>query len=191
MAESIEYIGFHGTDKKSQALILKHNHYKPSDSDNEWAGTGVYYFWDDGDEIVASRNAYKWSKYYKYFEDPAVIRNRICVEQKDKVLNLCDTEVQRRFHQFRDKLFADALRRADRQGKMLQDLYRDPTKLDCLTINLMAEKINIDLIIKSVFINFSKQKYGKVYTPSSVPNCTIICLRNQELIQDWRDYHVG
>lgn len=190
MEDSQTYTLFHGTSQKNKTAILSSLKYRPSDSDHEWAGTGVYYFWDCQDEKLSYKNAYKWAKYIKCIDDPAIICNTVIVDDNENVLDLRDPAIQMKFHQFREKLFTDALRRADRQGKMLAGEYTNSERMDCLTINTMADKTDIDLVIKSVYINFTKYKYSYNYSHSEIPNCTIVCLRNQDLIKEWREYHV-
>lgn len=189
MEETQTYTLFHGTNQKNKTAILSSLKYRPSDSDHEWAGTGVYFFWDNYDDSLSYNNAYKWARYIKCIDNPAIICNSVIVEDNNKILDLRDPAIQMKFHQFREKLFADALRRADRQGKMLPGVYKNPERMDCLTINEIANRTDVNLVIKSVYINFSKYKYGYTYSQSAIPNCTIVCLRNQDLIKEWREYH--
>lgn len=190
MEDNWTYTLFHGTNHINQKEILTHQKYKSSNRDNEWAGTGIYFFWDSRNDTVAANNAYKWAKYIKRFDDPAIVCNSVTINDDNSVLDLRDSDVQDCFHRFREKLFTDARKRAERQGKMISGIYSNPQKLDCLTINQIAKETSVDLVIRSVFINFSKNKYGFEYSSSGIPNCTIVCLRNQDLIKDWREYCV-
>lgn len=45
--------GYHGTSNESADNILKENFFKPSESDEEWLGRGIYFYFDFAD-------AYEW-----------------------------------------------------------------------------------------------------------------------------------
>jgi hypothetical protein len=62
--------GYHGTSRASAESILD-TEFSLSIRNDDWLGTGVY-FWQD-----APHHAYWWAKEYKRFDDPVVLRSEI------------------------------------------------------------------------------------------------------------------
>lgn len=67
------YTCYHGTHLSAAQSILSKHHFWASESDKEWAGHGIYFFLDD-DPRTAYNHAFKWAKYIRRAENPAVLK---------------------------------------------------------------------------------------------------------------------
>lgn len=181
-----EIVAYHGTTKAAKDEIISSGKFKKSQGDKEWAGTGIYFFIDSNCN-QAINNAKSWSHYIKINEwkNVAVIEAHILINPS-LVLDLRIDQAADLFHRYRNLLFEKAVQKAQANGRnYLGDQYSDVRKFDCLTFNHVCSKFGIKAVIKKEYINFYHHKYdGYSYKSSSVPNCTIMCLRDDSLITE-------
>lgn len=178
----------HGTSEENKNIIIENKRFYKSTDTTEWAGSGIYFFCDD--DIEASKsNAYKWAKYIKKYDKPAVIILIVDIKKDDEyLLDLTDIENKKLFHEFREKYFRSAMDRI-KEGKYSRTILA--SMLDCGTINTICENMGYKAVMRDVYINFSKnkfkEKYGEYYY-SQIPNCVIMALRDETLIKEWGNW---
>ena len=80
---SKSFIGFHGTTKDRADNIIKHNYFIASDDDEDWLGTGVYFF---ADYISHARD---WCTKYKCYPLWSIIHSNI---EAEKIIDLDEPE---------------------------------------------------------------------------------------------------
>lgn len=174
---------FHGTSKKSKEHILSDRKFFLSNKENEWAGTGIYFFIDDKDD-VAEDNARKWSTCIKKVKesDLAVIVANVKTEEIN-LFDLTERELQQIFHYYREEMYKKAVSCAKLRNKRISNTYKDKLKFDCHVINHLCNYFNFNVVIRDVYINFNKNILdGEQYPNSGIPNCTICCLRTNDII---------
>ena len=62
---------YHGTSIENKDEILKNRKFNLSSGASEWAGSGIYFFIDEDDNIAES-NARKWAEYIKNIKNPYI-----------------------------------------------------------------------------------------------------------------------
>lgn len=87
-------IGFHGTNIDSANSILSSNKFLDSQDEEEWLGTGVYFFENDVQQAV--NYIYKAKKVANYKSIQVNINT-------NKLLNLVDTKTNEQFNNFAKK----------------------------------------------------------------------------------------
>ena len=161
-----EWTGYHGTSLSSAEEIVVSS-YRISKEDNDWLGSGAYFFIDGFTDPIA--NAEKWArfrswdgrarkhKYYSY----AVLRSLIRTETH---LDLDEIEDLKMFNTIRDSL----------AQRMKKEGYRDATALqnDCFVANFALENLNLDALVRREAITS-----GRGQLRARIPNCRIMCLR--------------
>lgn len=178
---------YHGTSQEAGNSILSKKHFDPSSEEDDWAGSGIYYFIDSPakEKPAAYKNAKYWAKYKKRFFPQVILRSTVCIDE-DKLLDLHNEYYQEQFHRFRVELFELALAIAKKQGVHLKSKYLDPGKLDCVTINEMCGKGEFAAVIRQAYIpclSYPRNRSCR-YPNSFIPNCTIFCLRDESFISD-------
>ena len=166
---------YNGTNNDSAKQILKAQKFYPSIKSNEWAGHGIYFFGDNCLE-QAKNNAYKWAKYIKKFQEKDIAILRTNIEfSSNQLLDFTDEEILRQYNEFKEEILGIIYRKhivkKDEKAKNLA------SKLDCELINRFCEKNLYCIVKRSVYINFNK-------CPSTIPNCTIYCVRDSSVIKE-------
>ncbi|MCI8478830.1 MAG: hypothetical protein HFE97_10950 [Oscillospiraceae bacterium] len=182
------YECYHGTSLENAQKIQTEGQFKSSNKDNEWAGTGVYFFIDKpgSKSCAANKNAAKWAKLFKKYPHPCVMKATVQIEQA-QILDFDQEDMRDLFHQCRTRYFQEACRRAQAQGIALKETYLEPGKLDCAAIDYMCKLFHFHAVIKPVYISCLSDVYrngGHRYPKSFTPNCTMLCLKDQNLICD-------
>ena len=189
MADIIRIDAYHGTARAKKDSILRTKKIFKSSKDNEWAGTGIYYFVDEDEKELIDKCT-RWALNVKKYKTAAVVKNLIEID-KDYILDLTIYEAQNKFHEYRQFLFDKARQCAKKRNKIINDTYTNGMKLDCLTINRLCSEYKLDMVKRKTYINFYKPiEEWKDYPSSGIPNATIISLRNEEHINDWSGYDV-
>ncbi|RMD04889.1 hypothetical protein D9O40_00620 [Clostridium autoethanogenum] len=169
-SKKLVFDAYHGTDYNAEKCITKYKKYKVSNKDNEWLGTGIYFFIDK-DKQKAIENAYKWAVNFKHFKYYAVLRSLILVDE-DKIINFNDEDWQEIYHKYREGKINETINRG-------LTIETDRIKFDCQVINEMCKKFGILAIYQQRYIDLL-EKRG--LPKSEIPNCTILCVRRNELI---------
>ncbi|EPY2286502.1 hypothetical protein ACTQ4P_18475 [Clostridium sporogenes] len=166
----VKFTGFHGTDNSGAQAILRYKKYKASNKENEWLGTGIYFFIDENRK-VAIENAYKWATNYKKIRFYSVLET-IVNTNKDKIIDFNDPEWQWVYHKYREERINYTINKGIK-------LETDKLKFDCEIINDVCKKFSIDLVYQQRYINLSKRRN---IVSSAIPNCTIMCVRRNDII---------
>ena len=166
---------YHGTRRKSAESIIQTGHFIPSTRDNEWAGSGIYFFINGYTRSSAKENAAKYAIKIKHLQDVVVLKADIDTNEL-RILDLTNQEDQEHFLMCFEFLFNEALKRFGDLGFKAIREY-SPHVLECAAINSICEKMGYGAVIKSEYINFGQTpNHSHPYT--SVPNCTMFCLRS-------------
>lgn len=170
MSQKKNFKGYHGTDYNGAHSILKSKEFNLSKSDNEWLGTGIYFFIDRNKD-KAIDNAYRWTKNYKRFNFYRIIETYIKIDD-DKILDLDDEVLRDVYHEYRKAKIRDTKSRG-------LTINTNKIKFDCETINDICNKLG--------FLASKQQRYisvleDKPIPNSAIPNCTIMCARNNNII---------
>ncbi|MHB9949476.1 hypothetical protein CF055_10435 [Clostridium botulinum] len=168
----VKFTGYHGTDNSGAQSILRYKKYKASNKENEWLGTGIYFFIDEN-EKVAIENAYKWATNYKKFRFYSVLKT-IVNTNKDKIIDFNDPDWQWVYHKYREERINYTINKGIK-------LETDKLKFDCEIINDVCKKFSIDLVYQQRYINLSKKRN---IVSSAIPNCTIMCVRRNDIINN-------
>lgn len=177
---TITYNGYHGTSKSAQQSIIREQHFRASQKAYEWAGTGIYFFIEDS----PYDNAEKWAKYFKKIPDAdiGILETEIKIESQ----NLFDVTLsvhQEQFHRFREAYYSKACKEAKMAGKVLDDRTLKTMNLDCTTFNRICTALGFTAVKRQCYIRFRNQEEWMYYSPSSIPNCTILCVRDETQIK--------
>ena len=88
---------YHGTSQKSKESIIISRKFYLSENENEWAGSGIYFFIDKNDE-EEKENARRWAVEIKNINDDevAIIIVNLDADQINR-FDLTDREVQKIF----------------------------------------------------------------------------------------------
>ena len=168
---------YHGTSRTARSVILASKHFNVSDKNTEWAGTGIYFFIDpNGSEL-----ALKWARYIKRFSDPIVIQAKVRLDT-NQLFDLTTDEHQHYFHKMRALLYEKAIKSAVELGKRTDENFFRKINLDCVTFNSICTNMNYIAVKRKCYINFLKGGGWSTYPPSDIPNCTILCIRNESAI---------
>jgi len=176
---TITYTGYHGTSKSARQSIICEQHFRASQKAYEWAGTGVYFFIED----LPYDNAKKWAKYFKKIPDLniGILEAKIKIDSQ----NLFDVTLsmyQEQFHRFREAYYSKACKEAKLAGKTLDDNTIKTMNLDCTTFNRICTALGFTAVKRQCYIRFLNRGPWKDYPLSSIPNCTILCIRDESQI---------
>lgn len=174
---AITYNGYHGTSESAQKSIISEQHFKASCQATEWAGTGIYFFVENS----PYDNALKWAKYIRRLNPPAVLKAHINIDS-DKLFDVTIPLYQEQFQRFRERYFHKAYIEATRAGKTIDQGVLERLTLDCTTFNKICDSMNFTAVKRQCYIRFLKNGLWGKYPSSSVPNCTILCIRDEAQI---------
>lgn len=189
MADIVRIDAYHGTASAYKDSILRTKKFCKSSNDNEWAGTGIYYFVDEDEDKLINKCT-RWALNVKKYKTAAIVKNLIEID-KDCILDLTIDEAQNKFHEYRQFLFNKAKQCAKKTNKTISNTYTNSKKLDCLTINQLCSEYKLAMVKRKAYINFYRpMEDWEEYPASSIPNTTIISLRDEKCIKEWSGYDV-
>ena len=110
----------------------------------------------------------------------AIIIVNLNIDQID-ILDLTERSSQMFFHKYREATYKKIVTDKLKDKKIVRNDYNEK-KLDCYVINLICQYFHYNVVIRDAYINFGKTDLGYDYPKSSIPNCTIVCVRNNEII---------
>ena len=176
---------YHGTSKESKKSIIASKEFYLSQSDKEWAGTGIYFFIDQDDDS-AKKNALCWAEKIKKLnsDDIAVITVNFDVDQI-QLFDLTDRATQMIFHKYRETMY-EKITQDKVKDRVISPIGKNQKMLDCYIINCMCEYFQYNLVMRDAYINFKKGDFETSYPNSSIPNCTILCARNNNIIANMK-----
>lgn len=137
------YTCYHGTNSEAARSILSEHHFRPSESDTEWIGHGIYFFLDDDPD--AYKHAFEWAKHIRKYDTPEVLEATISVDNED-VLDLRDPAQRKFIESARMKIFREAQSRAKTKEK---EIVFNKQKLDCFAVTYLFVKIQLPLFALS------------------------------------------
>ena len=180
---------YHGTSIENKGEILKNKKFYLSSGASEWAGSGIYFFIDEDDNI-AENNAKKWAEYIKDIKSQyiAIIIVNLKVINA-VVLDLNDRNFQQQFHKYREAMFNQSVLDAESKHKKIEDTITNKMKFDCYVINKICDYYGFNVVIRDVHINFNQKILSRrncSYPSSSIPNSTIICVRSNDIIESMK-----
>lgn len=177
---TITYTGYHGTSKSAMQSIIREQHLRASQKAYEWAGTGVYFFIEDS----PYDNAKKWAKYFKKIPDLniGILEAKIKIDSQN-LFDVTLSEYQEQFHRFREAYYSKAYKEAKAAGKTLDNETFKTMNLDCTVFNEICTSLGFTAVKRLCYIRFRNQKDWIYYSPSSIPNCTILCVRDETQIK--------
>lgn len=180
---------YHGISIENKGEILKNKKFYLSSGASEWAGSGIYFFIDEDDNI-AENNAKKWAEYIKDIKSQyiAIIIVNLKVINV-VVLDLNDRNFQPQFHKYREAMFNQSVLDAESKHKKIEDTITNKMKFDCYVINKICDYYGFNVVIRDVHINFNKKILSRrncSYPSSSIPNSTIICVRSNDIIESMK-----
>ncbi|MCD2348487.1 hypothetical protein [Clostridium guangxiense] len=171
--EGKKFIGYHGTDYNGEKCIIRSRHFNLSNRDDEWLGSGIYFFIDENQNEAVS-NALKWAINFKGFKFYTVLQCNISIE-KNRLIDFNNDETWRSlFHDYRKEVIKDIKSRGIK-------IQTSKHKFDCKIINEICEKFNILAVKQQRYI--SKLENSDL-PMSEVPNCTILCVRDNCLLDE-------
>lgn len=184
----------HGTNKEAKAEILASQHFIESSTDSEWAGTGIYFFIDYTSPSVSRNNAIQWATDIKKFRsrEVAIIEAKIECGSND-ILDVRQDEAKKLFHQYRAEMLRVAVNAIEKYNallphgaskKKLDSRYTITKKFDCFVFNKLCEKYGIKAVIRDAYINFISNKYSFYVVGSDIPNCTLLCVKDDSIIKE-------
>ena len=180
---------YHGISIENKGEILKNKKFYLSSGASEWAGSGIYFFIDEDDNI-AENTAKKWAEYIKDIKSQyiAIIIVNLKVINA-VVLDLNDRNFQQQFHKYREAMFNQSVLDAESKHKKIEDTITNKMKFDCYVINKICDYYGFNVVIRDVHINFNKKILSRrnySYPSSSIPNSTIICVRSNDIIESMK-----
>lgn len=164
--------GYHGTTKENALSILRTRYFISSCSERDWLGKGVYFFINQHKDKAIEQSK-KWALLRKY-TFYAVLEAKIDAVE-EKIMDLNDEEWFSYFQEFRNIIMEKVIKKG-------LHVFENPREFDCYVIDRLCDKIDISVVIKNVFINFSPY-YGNIKIPHSyIPNCRIMCVKDKNVI---------
>ena len=183
----------HGTNKEAKAEILASQHFYESSTDSEWAGTGVYFFIDYTSSNVSKNNAIRWATNIKKIpsREVAIIEANIECDN-DEIFNVRLDEAKSIFHRYRAETLRIVSNKLDSYNaklppgapkKKLDSTFSNTKKFDCYVFNELCKKFSIKAVIRDAYINFDFSKYSFHAIGSDIPNCIILCVKDESIIK--------
>jgi hypothetical protein len=189
---NIQFSAYHGTNTANKNSILAQGHISPSCREDEWVGSGIYFFVDEKTDAAAIENARKYALYVHHFHqnDIAVVMADAVIPH-DSFLNLDTDQSQEVFQAYRDLIIKAYIKKIREGNASREPFFVDGKKLDCAAINKMCEYCNIKAVKNRAYINFVRNKYrnrdGETLGASRIPNCTILCVRDDSVLYNLRE----
>lgn len=168
-------VGYHGTTFEAAQSILNRG-FKLKGSDEDWLGSGAYFFVDGISEPVSC--AYQWAL-NQHKKNIAIIQVEVLVNSND-LLDLTTTSGLNIYNQFRNKLIQDHGHSLANRRNLKIKKRRDIRLDDCLITNLVQSETKHSALIHNVYIKNKSQR--QLVLESSYPNSTVLCINDLSLI---------
>lgn len=175
----LSYTLFHGTSRNNVQSILDNGFIKKPDP-QDWLGHGVYFFTNG--ISCPERNSLEWARYRygSHCKDSIAIVKTKATVIKDRVLDLTSGEGLERFNYYRDIVIQEQREelttRRDLSIKKRKDFRID----DQIIMNMILEKIKIDLVVANLYIKNEAQR--SLQLESCMPNSTVASVINPKVI---------
>ncbi len=172
--------GYHGTDRHNLIGIKRGNfRVKKDDEEKNWLGNGIYFFISSfGEDPVEKAKKWaivdSWNKNlneYTYNEY-SVIKCEIIIKE-NTVLNLVKREHLNIFNYYREQL----------KERMTEHELRTNNFNDFKIFEHIKKQINSISIIKARIYTMLTAKDRRAKVVSNIPNCTILCVNDNEFIK--------
>lgn len=166
-------IAYHGTTMEAAERLVAGDGFLQSDEDNEWFGTGIY-FWEH-----AFQQAWLWAKKKKSQTKPAVVG---AVIRLGSCFDLLDSENVATLREYHDKMIADM----EANGIEPPSNVRSHRRLDCAVFNYLYTDLESSVrpldTIRGMYVPTSVVQ--RVYKGSWISEETHIqiCVRNPNSI---------
>lgn len=160
------FVGFHGTTKSSADNILKTNDFIFSHGDEEWLGTGVYFF----EDFIS--HAYYWCDKYKCYPLWSILKSDIIA---DKIVDLNDPETYEQFYQLAKELRTRYHKRKDGKKREI---------IDAVVLNVMYKTSPYDVargIFKGITgYDLKNKSFERIQV---YPHHIQLCVKNKKCIK--------
>lgn len=178
-----KFDAYHGTSV-SAAFGIRDNGYKPSVSNAEWLGNGVYFFLDGISDAKKDAECWaicqSWNKDTRCrdYETYAVLYSELNVED-EFILDLDDdcSDKRKAFCEFRE-LFFDKIREANKHYGEFAD--------GCIINEILENRIMQVKMVKSKMYVQLKELDRRFKIKSRIPNCTVCSVNDLNCISNTR-----
>ena len=162
--KTINCIGFHGTESENADSILFMNKFYNSCDDEEWLGTGIYFFRDDKKQAKLYCKAKGYSK-------PKILQANI---SSDKAFDLLDTESYELFCEYAHKLKDKYNNRKD---------YRERKLMNSVILNTLYNIKPYDVVIGAFEVPYMKC----AQRTNTLPIHIQICVKSHDCISSIKE----
>lgn len=159
------FIGYHGTTRTYGENIMATKYFRYSVGEEEWLGTGVYFFEDD---IIQARDFCVKARQYKAW---MIIKSEI---KATKVIDLINSEHLAEFRTIANKI-------RDRYKKQSDGRPRE--LLNSVILNIMYRVNPYELVRACFVIPRAREIYRTNITPMQIQ----LCVRNRCCIKSYEE----
>lgn len=157
----IEIYGYHGTIQHFADQIVAKQDFIDSDKDNEWLGTGVYFF-------AYKAHADWWIKARRFRHQETCVLKAELSFAKDQLLDLDDPEML----EFANSVLKAAVKRTNEEGNLLISVSLDDLPAD-KRFNMACN------IVRELFPEYGITMY--TFTPNCKPGITGFRLTQKQI----------
>lgn len=170
-----EYIAYHGTNSENIESI-KNNGFKPSYSNSEWLGSGVYFFIEGS--FCPVTNARDWAIASAWDNNKRKCRYTsytvlMTIVSGHRALDLRIGEDLEIFEKLRKYIF-------DRYESE-KEKFHSKIHPDTFLCNSVAKSMNLDILIQNLYIKTKEQRMNRLH--SRIPNSTVLCAKENAIIE--------
>jgi len=160
--DSIEFVGYHGTNSKYVPDIYKHN-FKISKNAGEWLGYGTYFFVEGVSCPI--KNAREWALNEAYkdlnYKHYSILKVRAVGKT---IFDLTTIDGLKKFDELRNQI----IKKYNTYFHRNRNFYED----DRIILNLIIKWMKIDILISNLYVKTTAQRISKIY--SRIPNVTVM-----------------
>ncbi|MGE7958549.1 hypothetical protein ACQKQA_18515 [Pseudomonas sp. NPDC089530] len=160
-----------------KARCIVESGYEVNTSDEDWLGSGVYFFVDGF--ACPKSNAKEWALFKYHGCNPCVVASEVLVSP-EKVLDLRDASGLYIYNEARARILSEnyesLLKRRDLSKKKRRDIRLD----DAIVTRKVVSLLNVSVLFHNLYI---KNKIHRgLELESSYPNSTVCCVADPNLI---------
>ncbi|PFG09308.1 MULTISPECIES: hypothetical protein [unclassified Marinobacter] len=167
-----ELVGYHGTNTEAVDFILTEN-FRVSAGEDEWLGHGVYLFTKGVSCPI--QNAVEWAKNQAYSREGNRYDSYTVLEATARCSRLLDLRYFEGLSAF-DTVREKILEKHDKHFARNRRIKND----NRVMWNLVAQMMNLEVIIHSVYIKNRIQRIKRI--DSNVQNTTVMCVKDPNSI---------
>lgn len=161
----LNYVGYHGTSEEKGNQILKCGYFKWSDGEDEWLGSGIYFFERSGYYAIW------WASDIKHFVNYRILKADITLES-EKILDLTVPSNTDELDYYANMLM---------QKKAKTKSFAHKEINDNLVINYIYNNIQKFDAVIGIF-DQTRYKRKALYKSRILPHQIQVCIRNTPCI---------